>query len=412
MINSNILIVGSYPPPYGGISSNVRDLAPFLKKQSRGDVWVLTEDQQNSSLRVDDITVIRMNFKTIWSKEISWFNPFWFLKSLTMLLPYKLGLRHSLKISLKATYIRHFVIKNDVGFVIFMEDFINEAIIPYLKDAWKSNIPITSMAWGVSKQLAFFSKRKRMLNDIIVSSDFIWASSNYCARGVELAGVVSNKIQTIYLGVDTNHFKSNEIEYLKYRKDNKISTQSPIILFVGRMNQEMGLDTVLKIIPLVLSKNPDVKFILLGAHDNLTPDALKLQIQFPDNVMVQVNAPFSVVGSSMQICDVLLAPSLINHACMGMSIKEAMACGKVIVASNSGGIPEAIIDQESGFLFPANESGNVDIQNLYSILLSILADSPKREQIGYFARKRALELFSKDDTHKKMLEMFSSVGLK
>ena len=406
----NILIVGPYPPPYGGISSNVRELPLFLKQKGINGVWVLSENKLNSLKIIDGFNLIELNLKSNWPDNFRLLNLKRLIQSYNKIRQYRLGWRDTLKSSMKAIYIRKMIEEKKIDHIIFMDSWVSEVIIPVLKNTWKLTIPIMSMAWGVSKRLEFYNSRKNMLTDIINYSNSIWASSNYCARGVEMIGISSNKIDTIYLGVDINRYQLDNTEYINYRNKNHLSETTPIVLFVGRMNKEMGLDVVLKMIPLSLKENPAISFIIIGANGELTQEALKLQALYPGNLKVHVNAPFDLVENSTKICDILLAPSMNKHACMGMSIKQAMACGKVVIASSSGGIPEAIINNESGFLLPINNTGNLDVKNIVSTLSNLLNNPIKMKKIGEGARIRAIKFFSKEKSYQKILSLLSKLS--
>lgn len=73
----------------------------------------------------------------------------------------------------------------------------------------------------------------------------------------------------------------------------------------------------------------------------------------------------------------------------GLSLATAMACGKPVVSTRSGGPEEIIEDGISGSLCPAGDSGT-----LARAILELLADDEKRMSMGQAARKRIEEKFS------------------
>jgi len=82
---------------------------------------------------------------------------------------------------------------------------------------------------------------------------------------------------------------------------------------------------------------------------------------------------------------------------MGVSIKEAMACGKPIIASNSGGIPEAIKDGIQGFIIPI-ENGEINKLLMINKIRELVQNSSLRSEMGKNGRNRALKLFTNDAT--------------
>ena len=85
--------------------------------------------------------------------------------------------------------------------------------------------------------------------------------------------------------------------------------------------------------------------------------------------------------------DVFVFPSL--EEALGTAVLEAMAAGKAVVASRVGGIPEAVVDQETGLLVPPADSGA-----LAEAVRKLLQDPDLRRQMGERGRLRIEEQFS------------------
>jgi len=85
--------------------------------------------------------------------------------------------------------------------------------------------------------------------------------------------------------------------------------------------------------------------------------------------------------------DVLVNPT--EWEAFGLVVVEGMACGKVVVASRAGGIPEIITDGRDGFLFPPHNS-----EKLASILCELISKPELRHNIGLMARQTAIDRFS------------------
>jgi glycosyltransferase involved in cell wall biosynthesis len=99
-------------------------------------------------------------------------------------------------------------------------------------------------------------------------------------------------------------------------------------------------------------------------------------------------------------CDVLVLPSKTEG--WGLSLMEAMACGKPVVASRAGGIPELVRDGTDGILV---RSG--DVRGLADSIVKLLADPDLRAKMGNEGRKRVQE-FSWDETAKVVLREYES----
>jgi glycosyltransferase involved in cell wall biosynthesis len=84
-----------------------------------------------------------------------------------------------------------------------------------------------------------------------------------------------------------------------------------------------------------------------------------------------------------------------------MSVIEAMAAGLPVVASAVGGVPELVIDGETGVLVPPG-----DARALASALRRLLADPELRRQMGDAGRRRAEQLFDLQRFHREHLELY------
>ena len=69
---------------------------------------------------------------------------------------------------------------------------------------------------------------------------------------------------------------------------------------------------------------------------------------------------------------------------LGTSLLDAMACGKPIVATTAGGIPEVVVDGETGFLVPPR-----DHEAMADAIVRLLKDEGLRQQMGEAGRARA-----------------------
>jgi glycosyltransferase involved in cell wall biosynthesis len=89
---------------------------------------------------------------------------------------------------------------------------------------------------------------------------------------------------------------------------------------------------------------------------------------------------------------------------MPISVLEAMAAGRPIVASNVGGIPEAVVDGATGFLVPAARP-----DQLADALRQLLEDGDLRRRLGEEGRRRAVELFSLANWRQRHLELYDEL---
>ena len=100
--------------------------------------------------------------------------------------------------------------------------------------------------------------------------------------------------------------------------------------------------------------------------------------------------------------DIFVLPSLREG--LGLAILEAMACGKPVIATNVGGIPEVVKDGENGILVSPK-----DPEALYRAMNELLDDREKREKMGRIGKRVCEESFSSNAMIEKIENLYDSL---
>jgi phosphatidylinositol alpha-1,6-mannosyltransferase len=264
--------------------------------------------------------------------------------------------------------------------------------VPHLRQALGPGVRFTTTIFGeLIERAELITANAEFYRQILEQSDQVLATSAYCAGLARVVGYDPARVEVIYIGVDCERF-APEVAGPRAAALG-LPPGTPRVLFLGRFHEEMGLDAVLDAIPLVVAQRPETSMLLVGARGPLSERAEAVARQFPANVSISQNVPFDAIPGYYAASDILLAPTRDRHACMGVSIKEAMAAGKAIIASNSGGIPEAIRDGEHGVILPFDDHDRLDPARLANAIAALLADPERRRRLGDSARRRAAEVF-------------------
>lgn len=209
-----------------------------------------------------------------------------------------------------------------------------------------------------------------------------------------------NKIETVYIGVDLDEFYAFDEKLIENEKKKYgFFKGSRIIGYTGRLHEEKGIDILIDSFYQASRRFDHLYLLLVGdgpARKKLEMQVFRLGLEkkvlflgYKENVPLFLN-----------LIDIFVLPSVTRES-FGIVLTEAMACSKVVIASNLGGIPEIINSGVDGFLFePGNE------KELTDYLSKILSDEKLMQQIGVSALKRVEKYFSVDVMVNKIEEVF------
>lgn len=161
------------------------------------------------------------------------------------------------------------------------------------------------------------------------------------------------------------------------------------IVFIGSLEERKGIKYLIKAFGPVKSAVPGVKLMIVGRP-------LPGQANYLSKLKRSSNDPNIIFAGSrrdaydiISACQLLCAPSL--SEAFGRTIIEAMACGKPVVATNVGGIPEIIENGKTGFLVPPK-----DEKAISDALICLLTDKKLADSMGMAGRTRVERSFAID----------------
>lgn len=177
--------------------------------------------------------------------------------------------------------------------------------------------------------------------------------SDYVANRIQkndnpIGPVALSKTMTLYNCVDTLLFRKIEDEKLldKERKKLHISGNKKIVVYVGRLSEEKGIDKLLEAIPLVKTQN--IKVLIVGSliYNQSAVDMYQLKLKelaekSKDKVIFTGYIDQKELPLIYNLADVTVLPSMWDEPA-GLTMVEAMACGTPVITTKSGGIPEYV----------------------------------------------------------------------
>ncbi len=203
--------------------------------------------------------------------------------------------------------------------------------------------------------------------------------------------------RVIYNGVDPDQFRPGPVDPASRRS---LAGDGSLILYSGRLVEWKGIQYLIRAVA-CLAPRRDVRLVVAGAGD-YRPQLERLA----EELGVADRVTFAGFLTPEQLKQYYLAsyvvcqPSYANET-FAISMAEAMACGRPVVGSNFGGIPEVISDGETGVL--ARPRDEVDLAGKIECLLQ---EPQLCARMGEAGRRRVLELFSWDKVAERLDEVY------
>jgi starch synthase len=219
-------------------------------------------------------------------------------------------------------------------------------------------------------------------------------------------GVDPAVVHVVHNGIDSQTWQRDaSAQSLALVRRLGVDPALPSVVFVGRITRQKGLVYLLRA---AAQLPPQVQLVLCaGAPD--TPQMLaevsslisELRATRKGVVWITAMSPRAEVIALLSAATVFACPSVYEP--LGIVNLEAMACELAVVATATGGIPEVVIDGETGWLVPLEQMADgtgapVDpagfVSDLAGALNEALADPQRARRFGLAGRRRALESFS------------------
>ncbi|GAB6537242.1 glycosyltransferase [Bacillus cereus] len=201
---------------------------------------------------------------------------------------------------------------------------------------------------------------------------------------------VGKKLDVIYNGIEIpNAYKAN-------KEENIIK-----IGVVARLHPDKGHLLLLESFRELLQRHSDLFLYVVGDGEERSRLETYVRENSIENKVLFTGFQENV-GEYIKELDIMVLPSYREG--LPLSILEGMSYGKCVVASNVGGIPEAIKDRETGLLCkPGNQ------EDLVNKLEEVIVDREMRINLGNQAYQCAKGTFSNEIFYEKMLEAYNSI---
>jgi glycosyltransferase involved in cell wall biosynthesis len=287
-----------------------------------------------------------------------------------------------------------------LGFFRHVRRFMDEHAIDVLHTNSLKAFVIGGLAGRLQSRKVIWHVRDRISDDYLprnvvrvmrqlarILPDYVVANSTATLNTLRLKAKPSG---VIYSGVDMSRFSLSPVQVSSSNEAR--SAQAKIVGLVGRICPWKGQHVFLDAAAQVHARWPGTRFRIIGA-------ALFREHDYEINLhrMVQEHGLEEVVefvgfqndiAAAIHSLDILVHASTVGEP-FGQVIVQGMACGKPVIATNGGGVPEIVVDGKTGLLIPVN-----DAPAMAEAICLLLADEQRATQMGVLGHQRVMERFT------------------
>jgi glycogen synthase len=215
--------------------------------------------------------------------------------------------------------------------------------------------------------------------------------------------VKPDAVHIIHNGIDADYFAPDPATEALLR--HRIDPGRPYVLFVGRITRQKG---IVHLVRAMRRLDPEIGVVLAAGQPDTPELAAEVeagvaaaQRERPNVVWIPEMLGREEIRQLYSHAAIFVCPSVYEP--FGITNLEAMACERPVVATAVGGIPEVVVDGETGVLVPVAFSPDQPMSpadpdqlasDLADAINSLMADPARRARMGAAGRLRAVERFS------------------
>lgn len=255
-------------------------------------------------------------------------------------------------------------------------------------------------------------QKSQLMHIALSQASRVACNSHYTGKLLQAVGVPPEKIVPVFPGIDPQQWQQQpdpqRVE--EFRHQYGIGDR-PVVLSVGRLIERKGCDRTIEAFPKILSRFPDAVYLIVGEGP------MRSQLEaLRDNLGLQQSIIFAGEVSDTDLRAYYELATLFamvsrqppgSHEVEGFGIVylEANACGLPVVAGDSGGVSDAVVNGKTGFLVdPFNSEAIADA------IIQLLADPQLCQQMGKTGKDRAIHEFSWEKRSQELQQLTAQVA--
>ncbi|HOX08040.1 MAG TPA: glycosyltransferase [Planctomycetota bacterium] len=278
--------------------------------------------------------------------------------------------------------------------VVNVHDWLTAAAGKVLKCAHGLPLVVTVHDTAMGKFFGQMDNERKFIGRIeqwmCQCADAVIANSNW-VKGelIRTYGAADGKVRVVPCAVDVSAFAvTSRPEHLAMFRQVLARPEEPIVLYVGRLDPEKGLEVLAEAMPGVLARHPKAKLVLAGRGKVGKPLGERFkQLGIEGRVLFAGYVRPPALALLYRVADVHVVPS--TYEPFGIVALEGMASGRAVVASRTGGLGDIIEHGKSGLLVePKNP------EQLVEAVSVLIGDPGLRERLGGEAKARVAQVFN------------------
>jgi glycosyltransferase involved in cell wall biosynthesis len=227
--------------------------------------------------------------------------------------------------------------------------------------------------------------------------DHVLGVSNAVAGNLLCAGVKPEIVSTHYLGLFGQRESSSRLRN-RFRSEFSIPERAAVIACIAFDHPVKGLDVLLEAFGRIVGSCSEVHLIVVGVNPDrsaLPEQARRLELSAQVHWAGIRDGGWRVLNAA----DVYVQPS--RSEGLPLTIMEAMSLKLPVVATSVSGVPEAVIDGETGYLVDPDDVGSLAVA-----IKRILAESSKWRVMGEAGYQRYIRLFKGEESVRALVEKY------
>jgi spore coat protein SA len=310
-----------------------------------------------------------------WLKErVSWRNPLRYLAKIQNVMSY--GLRVSKQVQEADILIVH----NEPNLLLLMRKPKHQHWVLHMHN---NHLNHALFKWCYQRAL-------KKVDVVICVSAYIQQTA------IQAYPQYAQKFKVLFNATDIDVFKPyGEIAASHVKALLQISTDTPYVLYVGRLTQEKGVDVLIKAFQKTLVSLPNAKLVIAGSSffEGAAKTAYQQSLQalaepIVDHILFTGFIPHQQLKYLYAAAHVVVLPSVWQDPCP-LVVLETMASGTCIIASKVGGVPEVVDHGVNGVLVNPNQVGE-----LAAALMELLQHPDKALHMATAARQKMMGAYA------------------